>query len=258
MQENVISFDLKGDFACFRKNDTNNIVYTTYNIIHKPAVLGIIGAILGLKGYSFSDNPEYLNKLKNLKLGISPKFKEPPKKFILTFNNSSGLASIEKGGVLQIKEQVMCDLENKISYTIYLDLDSINQEIKDNLLEKLNKNYSEFPIYFGKNEFFAFYENVRYYKKCEILSDELNTKIKIETIIPKNFIQNKLEINIFDTTQFENLKIIFEILPVSFDQNLIYCKEEFAWIVEGKVKLLDKQGIVKIEDNSEKKYIYLF
>ncbi|MDD3772535.1 MAG: CRISPR-associated protein Cas5, partial [Weeksellaceae bacterium] len=50
--EKLISIDLKADFGFFRKPDTNNTINLSYNIIHKPAILGILGAIIGLEGYT--------------------------------------------------------------------------------------------------------------------------------------------------------------------------------------------------------------
>ena len=51
----AIKFNLSGKFAHFKKPDVNSYAYFTYSHIHKVALLGILGAILGLKGYeSFS------------------------------------------------------------------------------------------------------------------------------------------------------------------------------------------------------------
>lgn len=58
----LVSFDLKADFGFFKKPDINDI-YLTYNMLHKPALLGILGAIVGLQG--FQENsilPVYLSE----------------------------------------------------------------------------------------------------------------------------------------------------------------------------------------------------
>jgi CRISPR-associated protein Cas5h len=47
----ALSFNLSGNFAHFKKPDVNSYAYFTYSHIHKVALLGIIGAILGLEGY---------------------------------------------------------------------------------------------------------------------------------------------------------------------------------------------------------------
>ena len=48
--QKLISFDLKAEFGFFKKPDINDI-YLTYNMLHKPALLGILGAVIGLQGY---------------------------------------------------------------------------------------------------------------------------------------------------------------------------------------------------------------
>jgi CRISPR-associated protein Cas5h len=47
----LVSFDLKADFGFFKKPDINDGLYLTYNMLHKPTLLGILGAIVGLQGY---------------------------------------------------------------------------------------------------------------------------------------------------------------------------------------------------------------
>src|SRR5690554_6621397 len=69
----LISFDIPSNFGFFRKPETNNTLNVSYNMIHKPVVLGILGAIIGLDGYRRKGEfPGYYQKLKNIKLGISP------------------------------------------------------------------------------------------------------------------------------------------------------------------------------------------
>jgi len=46
-----LRFTLSGRAACFRQPDVNTQVYFTYNNIHKVALLGLLGAVLGLSGY---------------------------------------------------------------------------------------------------------------------------------------------------------------------------------------------------------------
>lgn len=261
MNKDIVSFDLKGNFACFRKNDTNDIVYTTYNFIHRPAVLGILGAILGYKGYAFANRkkPEYYEKLKNLKVAIEPLFSSVPPKMILTFNNSSGLASSEKGGALQVKEQVMVNLTEKISYRIYIDLtEGIEEDIKKKLCEKLDSFSSEYSLYLGKNEFLGYYDEVKYYKKVSI-DETKESKFSISTLIPVSYLKNafKQKIDLFDFSQVLEVNIMFEILPVDFDDNFIYVKDKFAWIIKGEVLLEDKKNVLKIiDEKGGEKYIY--
>ena len=68
----ALRFKLSGRTACFRRAEFNAYAYFTYNNIHKPALLGMLGAILGYGGYSQQKKeeqyPEYYQRLKEIKV----------------------------------------------------------------------------------------------------------------------------------------------------------------------------------------------
>jgi CRISPR-associated protein Cas5h len=69
----LISFDLYADMGFLKKPDINEKIYLTYNMLHKPCVLGILGAIAGLEGFTKNNEfPEYYQKLKHIPIGIKP------------------------------------------------------------------------------------------------------------------------------------------------------------------------------------------
>src|SRR5699024_12557867 len=69
----LISFDIESDFGFFRKPESNNTLNVSYNIIHRPAELGILGAVIGLEGYKEKGEfPEYDKRLNHLKIGLTP------------------------------------------------------------------------------------------------------------------------------------------------------------------------------------------
>lgn len=159
----AISFKLSGKTACFRKPDVNVYAYFTYNNIHKPALLGLLGAIIGLGGYTQLHNeneqlrkakkpinegyPEFYEKLKYLKISIIPLAPNGYfSKKIQTFNNSVGYASQEQGGNLVVREQW---LENPTWEIIILDDES---EIFQKISEYLLAQKSVFVPYLGKND----------------------------------------------------------------------------------------------------------
>lgn len=106
----VLHFTLKGRAAFFKKPEVNSYVYFTYGNIHKVALLGMFGAILGYGGYTKKYNetgkakqieesfPEFYEKLSKLKVAVRPNAEKGfiPKK-IQAFNNSVGYASKEMG-----------------------------------------------------------------------------------------------------------------------------------------------------------------
>lgn len=73
----VLRFQLAGRTAFFKKPEVNTYGYFTYGMIHKVALLGIFGAILGYGGYTKqhrdkTDYPEFYEKLSGLKIAILP------------------------------------------------------------------------------------------------------------------------------------------------------------------------------------------
>ncbi|MFT5747850.1 MAG: CRISPR-associated protein Cas5h, partial [Saprospiraceae bacterium] len=149
----LISFDIKADFGFLKKPDTNEPMYLTFNMIHKPFVLGLLGAILGERGFQKNGVfPDYYLKLKDIPIGIMPLDDEKGnfQKTVIKYNNGVGYASHETGGNLIITEQTLV----KPSYRIYLLTD--NQE----LIQRIQNNEAEFLPYLGKNDFSLWWENV--------------------------------------------------------------------------------------------------
>ena len=71
--DRLISVDLKAIFGFLKKPDINEGIYLTYNMLHKPGLLGILGAISGLAGYQQKGElPEYYQKLLGLRIAIRP------------------------------------------------------------------------------------------------------------------------------------------------------------------------------------------
>lgn len=159
----VVKFRLSGDMACFRKPDVNSYVYFTYGQIHKVALLGMFGAILGYGGYTECWTgkkntiilPEFYEKLKDIKLSIVPNAENGvfPKK-IQKFNNTVGYASKEKGGNLIVTEQWL----EYPSWDIYVLADSEQGQL---ILDALVAHKCVYMPYLGKNDHFASITNVK-------------------------------------------------------------------------------------------------
>lgn len=253
----AFSIDLVGEMALFKKNDANDIVYISYNFIHKPAVLGLLGAILGYTGYSKSGSkemPEYYKKLKDLKIAIQPLYSKPLKKVITGFNNATGLGS--DAGVWQIKEQILVG-EPYIKYRIFILEDNSEQTNNElnGLKKRLKKNESEYPLYFGKNEFFAHYENYKEYEATKINNGEyyINSLIKKGDNNQVIFFKDHSfdDFNPFDlNTNTGNT--IYEYLPYDFDDNGFYLKDLFLF-TENKVIINNSNDFYKLTDKNGEK-----
>lgn len=147
----VLKFTLSGKNAFFKKPEVNSYYYFTYGNIHKVALLGLLGAILGYGGYiqmkKEEEYPEFYQRLKELQISIAP---DPASKGsfsrkIQNFNNSVGYASAEEGGNLIVKQQWL----EEPRWDIYIKLDSREAErIKEYIL---SQKCIFFP-YLGSND----------------------------------------------------------------------------------------------------------
>uniref|UniRef100_UPI003AF8E80C CRISPR-associated protein Cas5 n=1 Tax=Campylobacter fetus TaxID=196 RepID=UPI003AF8E80C len=73
----AVSFKLSGKFAHFKKPDVNEYAYFTYNNIPKPTLLGLLGAIIGLKGYAqktYKDKKDKKSLFNNENSSNEPEF----------------------------------------------------------------------------------------------------------------------------------------------------------------------------------------
>lgn len=158
----ILRFTLSGKHAFFKKPEVNSYYYFTYGNIHKIALLGIFGAVLGYGGYTqmqdfvkdkkqiglFPGFPEFYERLRELNISILPASDSKNgvlSKKVQTFNNSVGYASREQGGNLIVKEQWL----EYPKWEICLLVNSKEAEkIKDSLGQKKCVYYP----YLGKND----------------------------------------------------------------------------------------------------------
>jgi len=223
MSNKLVSVDFYSGFGFLKKPDINEDVYLTYNCLHKPALLGILGSIIGLKGYyqAFEKNqvefPEYFQELNPIPVGIQP-INSPNGNFqktIIPYNNSVGYASKEEGGNLIIKEQTLINP----SYRIYLLLD-IDKEKEKSLYENLMNRETVFIPYLGKNDFQLWWSNLKEYTHREF---DYNSDFKISTLFSKDKaikeVRNKsrgMAANFLE--EAETFFSYFERLPIGFSE----------------------------------------
>lgn len=226
--QKLLSFDLKAEMGFFKKPDINDGMYLTYNMLHKPALLGVLGAIVGLQGYQKNGVfPDYYQKLQHLKIGIMPLESDNGNfpKDVIAYNNGTGFASSEAGGNLIVKEQVLL----KPSYRCFLLL-NLNNEIEENLFNSLNKYEAVFLPYMGKNDFSAWWENVLEYRFEPFTT---NRNYKIASIFAKTKAVSEYIIrsmSMFSRNAKEPLFVYFERLPVGFDKRLFqYTFSDFVY-----------------------------
>ncbi len=248
----LISFTIKAEKGFLKKPDINDGIYLTYNMLHKPAILGILGAIIGLKGYQKNEElPDYYKKLKDIPVGVKPIGDEKGnfQKTKITYNNTTGFASNESGGNLIITEQTLI----KPSYKIYLLLD-LENENERKLYQNIKEQKAEYLPYLGKNDYSLWWdkEEVEEYicEKADSFSEsfQLSTVfIKEETV--KDSMEDKtenFELLDFSTITKEKQFVSFERLPVNFNEVLFqYNYKDFAYTTfnlkpESKIRNLYK------------------
>ncbi len=254
--QKLVSFDLKANFGFLKKPDTNEPVSITYNMLHKPALLGIIGAIVGLEGfkvvYTYGRKrkgyiPKYLEAFNDLKVGIQPLDDEKGnfQKTIIRYNNSVGYAN-KDGGTLIVDEQTLISP----SYRCYIlfDLDIPIQQL---LYDKLKNNEAEYIPYLGKNDFSVWWEHFEEYVDYELFQN-VNDPFKISSLFIK---ERKVKDGVEDSSGFElipspgNTFIYFENLPISYDRKLMQYEINSFAFTDWDLKNYKVDNLYRIADD---------
>lgn len=223
-----IKFTISGQTAFFKKPDVNDGLYFTYNNIHKVALLGMLGAIIGLKGYNQSNNkfvpfnfnenkkakkdiavkelPEFYSKLHDLKIGIVPNVAEGLfAKKIIEFTNTTGMAN--KDGTLIVKQQWIFNP----SWDIYI---LEGHECYDTIKRYLLNSESEFEPYFGTNDHPVNVSNVEVLSACDIQTNTIDS-----LFIKENGI--KIVTLSADDTGYDSF-LVKEINPITLNAEIGY------------------------------------
>lgn len=212
----LISFDINASFGFLKKPDTNEPMYLTYNQVHKPFVLGLLGAILGYKGFQKNKElPEYYQKLKHTLIGIQPINHEKGNfsKTVIDYNNGVGYASKETGGNLIITEQTLVSP----SYRIYVLTDH------PVLIQRIEDREAEYLPYLGKNDFSLWWDDVQHYDYDLFTPSDLYriSSLFIKRATLKDSLEEEDHLGFLSASDFsENSFVYFERLPIQYDEKL--------------------------------------
>lgn len=229
--QRLISFDLKAEMGFLKKPDINDGIYLTYNMLHKPVLLGILGAIAGMEGHEENGKlPDYYQRLKHLKTGIQPLESDQGNytKEIVSYNNSTGLASNEPGGNLIVTEQILL----KPAYRCFLLLNRDNPD-EELLYDSILSYKAEFLPYLGKNDFSAWWVNAREYdsvSKFDFRHDYKIASVFAKTeAVSNHAVRIASDMDLFASPQ-EPTFFYFEKLPAGFDDTLLqYVYADFVY-----------------------------
>jgi CRISPR-associated protein Cas5h len=267
----VISFDLYSDMGFLKKPDINEKIYLTYNMLHKPCVLGILGAIAGLKGFTKNNElPEYYNKFKNIPIGVKPIGKGCERgnftKNVTTYTNTIGFANAD--GNLIISEQTLINPAYRIF--LLLDLEKKDEQV---LYDRIWQQEATYIPYLGKNDYSAWWykedvkdENDKVLfqgvKEYDILQDDFNNNYKVETVFIKqkavvdSLAEEEEEDDFSDNFQISDFGtyVYFEKLPIKYNEELYqYDYADFS-LTDSKLKAgsLPPKSLFHIQEKKSK------
>jgi len=281
MRPNLISFDLRAGFGVFKKPDVNEGLQLTFNLLHKPALLGILGAIAGLDGYQRRGIfPDYYTKLVGLRVGIQPLDHDKGNfvKTVIKYTNTVGYANAD-GNLLITEQTLRCP-----AYRCYLLLD-LDDGVQTLLYDRIRAGEADYLPYFGKNECSAWWdaesvqsysiepfkavENFRmssvFVRKHPVISDKVEPEfsfaemamqnasnfIYFERLPMKFFVGDKQDEEVAKADLFSSVNVptTKRTKPLSFVQ---YELAEFAytdWVLK-KGALIDDLYQVGVESNT--------
>ena len=186
----AVSFELSGTGAFFKRPDVNTKSLFTFSHIHKLALYGIFGSMLGYSGHidhhtrksMYNEDgydeefPEFYRKLRDVKVAVVPLVERAYfEKKVHSFNNHIGYASSEEGGNLITYEQWLHDP----CWRIYVLVDESSRELVDTLLA----GESEYIPYLGKNDHPATISDVKLVDIFEVYeADSVNSLFELDKI----------------------------------------------------------------------------
>lgn len=233
----------------------------TFNCLHKPALLGILGAIAGLKGYSKKGEfPEYYQAFKDLPVGIEPLegFHEKGNfsKTIIKYTNTVGYANAD--GNLIVTEQTLINP----AYRCYVLLDdAVQHQIE--LQKRIENGESFYLPYLGKNEFPAWWDSgstIKYSYDTFTPSGDF----KINSLFVRQYPLLKQKVNPRFSPSMQTMVnaasyMYFERLPIGFDEGLFqYQLAEFAFTDWSLKKDSAFEDLLTVSHDGAQKVIQLF
>lgn len=236
----VLKFTLSGSGATF-SNNSSNAVITTYPHIHKVALCGLIGAVIGIE--KESQNPmKFYNELKSLKIAIVPKKNK--------FNINQTTHTNTTGHYNKRCTYLICydELINP-SWDIYI-ADTGNKYFSK-LKEYMLDGKSHFLPYLGKNKWFAKFSNVAILEggySGDFIDNQING------LYPLKYFELEEEDNDDDLLSLNRQYFEF-FLPIELN-NEIKCYEHEKIVITNDIisEIKEPIELLKIQD----KFYYTF
>ena len=239
----LLSFDVRADFGFLRKPDVNDGLSLSYNLLHRPALLGLLGAVAGLGGYvGRGQRPEYWDRLGHLRVGVAPlafvgeearERGDRPRhergsfaKTVLEYTNTVGYANAD--GTWILRESTLI----RPAYRCFVLLNRANP-VEELLYQRLRRQEAEFLPYLGKNEFALSWDNVRELPEARPFGGAREFQVasafrKTERV--SDAVARAMGLRARQFGPAEPPFLHFERLPVGFDEHLMqYRYGEFVF-----------------------------
>ncbi|AEB77226.1 CRISPR-associated protein Cas5 [Clostridium botulinum] len=227
-------FNVSGKTAFFRKSDINQHINFSYSNIHKPCILGLLGAIIGL------DKDKYYHALKHLRIAIVPN-KSYFNKSIQVYNNTTkfGNKSLNNPTTLNIREQWLED----VSWYIYVITED-DDITYDKIYEYIKEFKSVYNIYLGRKEHIA---NVRFIEDIDI--EDIHDDIaQINSLFPYSIIKD-IEANKPEYCEDRISYFLKETMPIGYDDKGLYDYDTLVHTNHEIYELNNTNNIYKINNN---------
>lgn len=161
---NILKFNISSNFGYFQDkvNIRNNISYPS---IHRPSILGIIGAILGIDGFAkLKENGliKYIDELSSIEVGILINSEISYTK--VTTNDSTSLNITNRDNRVTQKYETIL---NEPNFDIYLRIE--DDVLFNQVFSALKNKEYVFEPTLGKSYFFATIKDVQ---QCDVSEKE--------------------------------------------------------------------------------------
>lgn len=215
----VLIFDLIGKMAHFRKYYTNSSSLSYY-FPPRTTINGLIAGIIGLKRDTyyeiFSKDKAFVSvaiksKLRKIMQVVNYIWAENPKQL-----------NLSAGQHTQIPVEIVLpeDLNSMIVYRIFFY--HINQDLLNQLLERVKNKRFVYPPYLGISEFLANIEYVDFIEP-EI---EITKNIRLNSVLNLDYLKNG------ELIKSENKLYIKEKMPYDFNKHRVLSEEPKDFLIE--------------------------
>lgn len=259
----ALSFTVKGIGATFTRPHFN-AYRQTYSHIHKIALLGMFGAMLGYKGHFAYANemqllertqrgkrkenrgglilsnafPEFYEKLSGLLISIVPHQPKFPKQ---QENMLDATSFWNDNTNIMFHEEFLIEP----SWDIYILQGKVENEVFQQLQDALFHKIFHFDPYLGRNHFPASFEHV---KVVEV--EETNWYTSLHSLFPADAFEITESMNIESESYFYT-----EYMPVKYRPYFhYYIEKELCW-TNDEVELTD-EGSMHLVCQCEEKFLY--